>query len=964
MGQINTTGTNSGSTAKLSKSLYLFSDIIKVIIDDETELQLPTNSMVTDVNESAEVILPNTFQNNPEVMPFCKTKVSSDFVELNTEIVQSESEILNNEVPVQSDIKLNDSDLKQFFFSIAGITADSKVKLTSSEINSVDKLVTTLTELNKTDTVIVQIEGLAEPLHLEVKKNLNLTKDYSVKFVFPSAAKQPNIEMPLLVTTDSEKIPTVTGISNNHIQPKSNQTSEFKILNEPESFTRIKLQTVMEDPVSAGNRSTEHTLPKVDSAKLSNIITIKDDKPELVISPDPRNKKYDLNIDVNSTFKNNNSGSSQGPIKSELLSREVKNDTISELKVAQTHPEETAVKNNRVKHELITSDKLSKELKNSKLLDNSHLQETVKNAQPSNPQKIIRLSLSKPEQINLREILSSINQSHIKASVNKDILAPKVQENIPSVNKNEFTTKLEQNLVRVNSRVSLDSVKNLNSGITIDKNNAVVQQDSFIRLSELNKPVVADKVVDNTNKSQPNKTPKPIKSSTDSSSDKPVFKEVNKPIKTHLTESEIKNENGLLKEFQSPLKVYNKPELVQPKIISEKSEFPMPKSIGNPTTDNIDDNAKSSISELLNNNKNEVEKSFTKTVFNQPKEITIDTKSKFVKNSNGATIVTDKVEESSTKELPFKINFEVNKSTFSSVHTDLKTSSGKNSPPLIAKKEFYIDDNIPKGIHHRLKESYEIKQAMDTSSYDLNEEAKATYSTKESSVLNSSEENKSSFSSQNQNQKPNNGSNTTLPNQNYEASVPTTKSNVEKPVLDSSEDQNKKQSADENKPDVIQKPFSKESSLLSKDKIVTETKNLNDSIKTIRSSEIVKEISTFVKHGAANTITFKVFPENLGKIKVSLDVADQIAKATIEVDTEVVKQIVQSNIEILKQSLTQNGITVTSINVSLAGNQEKHNRPLENKRKSEENSDKEIIETDNDSLLRKNMGYNTYEYLA
>jgi flagellar hook-length control protein FliK len=240
---------------------------------------------------------------------------------------------------------------------------------------------------------------------------------------------------------------------------------------------------------------------------------------------------------------------------------------------------------------------------------------------------------------------------------------------------------------------------------------------------------------------------------------------------------------------------------------------------------------------------------------------------------------------------------------------------------------------------------------------------KVDSSPKESLLKNSGEENNNNSPRHNQNNHQAAEAQSFSSAPKDAAQVPVPNNGIGKPVQESVDNSTNEQSSDNNKIELNPKPAIQETNILSKEKIVTETRSLNETVKTIRSSEIVKELTNFVKSGETQTVTFKVVPENLGRIKVSLDVADHIAKATIEVETETVKQIVQSNIESLKQALTHSGITVDAINVSLTGNQQRHNRPVDSKRKMNDSSDENKIETDSDALLRKNLGYNTYEYL-
>ena len=133
--------------------------------------------------------------------------------------------------------------------------------------------------------------------------------------------------------------------------------------------------------------------------------------------------------------------------------------------------------------------------------------------------------------------------------------------------------------------------------------------------------------------------------------------------------------------------------------------------------------------------------------------------------------------------------------------------------------------------------------------------------------------------------------------------------------------------------------------------------------KTIRYADLVKEISRFLIDRDKNSITFKLEPETLGKLKITLDVIENGAKVHIEVENEAVKKLVENNITSLFQNLNQNGLTLLHLQVSTSSQDQKQTRPGSSSRKKFD-LDKEIITNNEEKTRIKNYGYNTYEFLA
>lgn len=148
-----------------------------------------------------------------------------------------------------------------------------------------------------------------------------------------------------------------------------------------------------------------------------------------------------------------------------------------------------------------------------------------------------------------------------------------------------------------------------------------------------------------------------------------------------------------------------------------------------------------------------------------------------------------------------------------------------------------------------------------------------------------------------------------------------------------------------------------------KEKAGVEVRHYTDTeYKTVKAPEVMKEITNFISKGETKSIVLKIDPENLGKVKVVLDMTDKVVNARIEVENENVKQAVINNIDNLKNTLAQNGVQLNSVNVNLPGYEQKNSKQMQPKKKQDANfSDDEIEEAKNAN--NKSWGYNTYEYV-
>ena len=132
----------------------------------------------------------------------------------------------------------------------------------------------------------------------------------------------------------------------------------------------------------------------------------------------------------------------------------------------------------------------------------------------------------------------------------------------------------------------------------------------------------------------------------------------------------------------------------------------------------------------------------------------------------------------------------------------------------------------------------------------------------------------------------------------------------------------------------------------------------------VKSVEVIKEISKFISKQYKGTLSFDIRPEHLGKMKITLDTVDKMLKANIEVDNEQAKQLVEKNIDKLQQQLSNNGLQLNSLNISLSySKQQRDGKKINNKTENESENLGQVGETEEEKS-KKQLGYNTYEYIA
>ncbi|PIQ09855.1 MAG: hypothetical protein COW71_04705, partial [Ignavibacteriales bacterium CG18_big_fil_WC_8_21_14_2_50_31_20] len=126
---------------------------------------------------------------------------------------------------------------------------------------------------------------------------------------------------------------------------------------------------------------------------------------------------------------------------------------------------------------------------------------------------------------------------------------------------------------------------------------------------------------------------------------------------------------------------------------------------------------------------------------------------------------------------------------------------------------------------------------------------------------------------------------------------------------------------------------------------------------------IKEEISNLIQKGEKKSVEFQLNPENLGKMNIKLEVINKMVSASIKVDNETTQQAVQNSLEGLKTSLNQQGVQLSSLNVSLADSEEKNSRYFKQKKKNNNTMNLKVNGFD-DKFAHKNLGYNNYDFIA
>jgi flagellar hook-length control protein FliK len=129
---------------------------------------------------------------------------------------------------------------------------------------------------------------------------------------------------------------------------------------------------------------------------------------------------------------------------------------------------------------------------------------------------------------------------------------------------------------------------------------------------------------------------------------------------------------------------------------------------------------------------------------------------------------------------------------------------------------------------------------------------------------------------------------------------------------------------------------------------------------------IVKRVSQSFSEGKTE-IEVKLVPENLGKLTVKIISEEGKLSANIEVKNLEVKQALEAGIVKLRDNLSQNGIHLEQINVSLSDDHYSKSHQEQSFGRKRNGSDNAEIFSSAEMENRESMktfGYNTLEYIA
>lgn len=143
-----------------------------------------------------------------------------------------------------------------------------------------------------------------------------------------------------------------------------------------------------------------------------------------------------------------------------------------------------------------------------------------------------------------------------------------------------------------------------------------------------------------------------------------------------------------------------------------------------------------------------------------------------------------------------------------------------------------------------------------------------------------------------------------------------------------------------------------------------ESKSLENFIRAFNNNNLNyrAELNTTVQNN--NSVELRLYPEELGRVKISIETLENIVSARIEVQSEQVKNIILSNLPRLRDSLNQEGLNVQNLDVYLGSEEQRNNHNGNQKNKN--NSTKMSFDNEEqvEEIKIKNLGYNTIEYLA
>ncbi|MEE9430538.1 MAG: flagellar hook-length control protein FliK [Melioribacteraceae bacterium] len=146
--------------------------------------------------------------------------------------------------------------------------------------------------------------------------------------------------------------------------------------------------------------------------------------------------------------------------------------------------------------------------------------------------------------------------------------------------------------------------------------------------------------------------------------------------------------------------------------------------------------------------------------------------------------------------------------------------------------------------------------------------------------------------------------------------------------------------------------------------IISQEVRQQNSERIVKSIEVIKEISRFISKQEKGTLSFRISPEHLGNLKITLETTEQSLTANIQVENEQAKQLVEKNINILHNQLKESGVELGSLNISLGNPKTYKEESGTQGDGSNKHSEELELEEIKEEKENRSLGYNTYEYLA
>ena len=113
-----------------------------------------------------------------------------------------------------------------------------------------------------------------------------------------------------------------------------------------------------------------------------------------------------------------------------------------------------------------------------------------------------------------------------------------------------------------------------------------------------------------------------------------------------------------------------------------------------------------------------------------------------------------------------------------------------------------------------------------------------------------------------------------------------------------------------------------ENGISSKNNILNEIENvLTQKVGTTQSESIVNQLVEQIKLNVGQDFTsmeMQLYPEHLGKVGVQIIAKDGIITAQLTAESETVKKVLETQLNILKENITNQGIKIEEVEVTIA----------------------------------------------